>query len=240
MRNAMTQDELNEALLEAATSRHIKRIGALIKKGAQIDAADDMGRRPLHWAAWHADKEMAELLLASGAQICAVNNDGKQPLHEAVWRGHGEMAGFLIGKGAQICAADKEGRQPLHVAVRMGDKEMVALLIAKDAPVDAVGWNGERPLHVAARQGYGGKEVVKLLLGHGADPVDLNDEGKTPRECCMDCKENEEVRRLLEVDRKILARVKLEWDESRIHEALAAIRARQRQFGSLRRKGPTI
>jgi ankyrin repeat protein len=65
-------------------------------------------------------------------------------------------------------------RSPLGLAAERGDKKLVALLLtAKDISV-----NGEKcdwqPLHLAAAKCHA--EVVRLLLGSGADP-----EAKTPR-----------------------------------------------------------
>jgi len=55
----------------------------LIAKGADINAKDEYGWTPLHYAAIKGQKEVVELLIAKGADINSKNQSGETPLHEA-------------------------------------------------------------------------------------------------------------------------------------------------------------
>ena len=47
----------------------------LIEKGADINALDNLGKNPLHFAASDNNAEVAKILIENGAKINALNND---------------------------------------------------------------------------------------------------------------------------------------------------------------------
>jgi len=233
MRNAMTQEELNEALIAAAVAVNPDEVARLVKLGAGVDVeVDNVGRQPLHWVAELGCKDAVELLIAMGAKVDATDRDGWQPLHYAARKGHRIVAELLIDKGAKVDAADDSGSQPLHDAAWSGSRDVVELLIARGAQVEAADNDGNRPLHYAARRGN--RDMVELLLAYGANPVALNKHGEVPRIRCR----NRKIRGLLK-------RASLEWKtpalrEAREQKALAAHLARQRQLGKMRKPAPTL
>ena len=81
----------------------------------------------MHKAAWHGQKEVAELLIAKGADVNAKFDkiSGGTPLHIAADKGHKEIAELLIAAGADVNAKDKGGESPLDWA---DDKETADLL----------------------------------------------------------------------------------------------------------------
>lgn len=54
-------------------------VRALLSAGASLDALDESGRSPLHWAAEFAEREAIEELLAAGASALARDHRGKRP-----------------------------------------------------------------------------------------------------------------------------------------------------------------
>jgi ankyrin repeat protein len=67
----------------------------LIANDAKVNAKGYLGRTPLHDAAFHGCKDLAELLLEKGADIGAVTGSGLTPLAEASRHGHHEVIEML-------------------------------------------------------------------------------------------------------------------------------------------------
>ncbi len=66
---------LQQALYYAAG----KSARVLIENGADLEAQDGDGDRPLHYAVKHSTLEIVSLLLEKGADVHAPNNDGETP-----------------------------------------------------------------------------------------------------------------------------------------------------------------
>jgi len=72
----------------AASQGEIKCLKELLLRGADIDARDDSGSTPLHWA--REKVECMKELLLRGADIETKNNDGLTPLDAATKFGETE------------------------------------------------------------------------------------------------------------------------------------------------------
>lgn len=114
------QDEKGlTALHHAAGFGAAPAIQYLIEHGANIDAADKAGLRPLHHAAESKDRHSSaaiETLLESGADIEARNRRGVTPLLYALLRNRASNAETLAAAGAVMNAANKTGNTPLKEA----------------------------------------------------------------------------------------------------------------------------
>ena len=109
--------------------------------GASINAKDDEGLTPLHYAAHSgADSSVVALLLDRGADISATSGRGFTPLHAAASRNpNPAVIELLLNYGADIHARDDNGATPLHYAVISvnEDPSVLKLLLARGADVGA-------------------------------------------------------------------------------------------------------
>ena len=64
-------------IYKAVGTGNIEAVKEYLAAGGDVNAKDDDGRTPLHYA---ASKEIAELLIASGADVNAKTDDGETPL----------------------------------------------------------------------------------------------------------------------------------------------------------------
>jgi hypothetical protein len=162
------------------------------------------GDTPLHVAAAAYHAAIAEELVSKGANAGARNRRGAEPLHYAAdgipgsdaWDPDSQYAivAFLIGAGANPNSKDKSGVAPLHRAVRTRCAAAVRALLMNGADALERNKSGSTPLHLAIQDtGRGGsgaaasreqqKEIIRLLLGHGARASDKNSAGRSVTDC---------------------------------------------------------
>jgi ankyrin repeat protein len=162
------------------------------------------GDTALHIAAAAYTLEITKKLLAKRANVRARNRRGAEPLHYAVdgipespgWNPEAQEAviGCLIDAGAEPNATDKSGVTPLHRALRTRCAAAVRALLVNDASPWLPNGSGSTPLHLAVQNtGRGGsgssaareqqREIIQLLLKHGARPTDRDTSGKSVLEC---------------------------------------------------------
>jgi ankyrin repeat protein len=110
-----------------------------------------------------------------------LSEDGETALHRAASRGHLQAVALLLDHGAKVDAVDGEGVTPLVLASYRGQTEVVKLLLERGAAVNArEKRNGLSSLSHAV--GRGDKELVRVLLAHGADPLLKSADGRTALE----------------------------------------------------------
>jgi cytohesin len=173
-----TGEELPSLTLsEAAYRGDLQEVRDFLANGADVSAKDNIGRTPLHYAAY-GHKEVAEMLIANGADVNATDNGGGTPLHSAAY-GHKEIVELLIANGADVNARGWRNATPLNSAVYGGHKEIVEQLIIEGADVNAKEkFTGNTPLHYAVY--YSHNVIVKLLIDKGADVNARDENGETP------------------------------------------------------------
>ncbi len=162
-----TGDKKPETLHEAVVAGDIRLAKSFISDGADVNARDRYGSRPIHYAAQNGDKRLTRLLVAKGANITTRNRESLTPLNMAAREGHKELVEFFIARGADIKIKDYGGRTPLCNAAAGGHAEIVELLFAKGADVAARDHRGKIALNEAVMAGS--KEIARLLIKAGSE-----------------------------------------------------------------------
>ena len=139
-------------------------VQAYLDAGVDINARDENGSTPLHWAALEGHKDIVELLINRGAEVNATSEiGGWTPLHMAASKNHIQVVSFLIKKGADEDAkAIIGGWTPLHWAASEDYDQIVKLLIDNGAKINVKDDLGDTPLDFADI------ETSKLLISNGA------------------------------------------------------------------------
>jgi len=165
--DGLTASSTNVA--DAAKAKDPAAVEALLKNGADVNAAQGDGMTALHWAATHGDAQLVQMLLAAGANVRATTRLGAiTPLHMASQSGHAQVVAALIAAGANPNLTTATGATPLMLAARAGSTDTVTRLVETGADVNAREKAfGQTALMVAA--GLDRADVVTLLLSRGAD-----------------------------------------------------------------------
>lgn len=145
---------------------------------AQGQSPQAMAEQALMEAAFTGNLEVAQELVSKGISPNATDAEQHTPLMWAAFNGHTPVIGYLLEKGAKLDATDENGRGALMYASSGPYAETVEFLLNKGAEVNLQGTlEGFTALMTAAAEGQ--IEVVRLLLGHGADPALKDKDGDT-------------------------------------------------------------
>jgi ankyrin repeat protein len=157
-----------EAKNYGSDQEYLSSVKLPLSHGAQLEARDDHGWTPLHFAASAHEKAIVELLLQWGADAQAKTLKGYTPLHLLENSPEDlEVARLLIAHKANLEATNGDGNTALHVAVVNRYPALASALLAAGAKIDAHGQAGATPLHWAATEGDA--DLVSLLLKYHAD-----------------------------------------------------------------------
>lgn len=156
-------------IADAASRGDREAVKALLKKAADVNAAQGDGMTALHWAAMNGDAELARMLIVAGANIRATTRLGTYtPLYLASQHGHAPVLQALIAAGADVSAGTPNGTTPLMVAAASGEVDAVKVLVEHGAEVNAKdGVREQTPLMYAAASNRAA--VIDYLVSKGAD-----------------------------------------------------------------------
>lgn len=157
----------------------------LTQKDVNVNAVNDGGQTPLHYAANAGNVECIRALLQKSAKVNAKDHEGKTPLHRAVNTGHYECVLALLQNKALVDVKDNNGQTPLHSAIISNYyyrcdslTNCVDTLLFYGADIDEKDKKGWTPLHHAA---FHDNHTAKVLLVRkGASTLIKNNDGKTP------------------------------------------------------------
>jgi serine/threonine-protein phosphatase 6 regulatory ankyrin repeat subunit B len=153
---AAAECAINGTLPVHVAARHgmLDCLRLLVDRGARVNASDNLGCTPLHWAAIRKNPATLQYLLANGARVTIDDAAAFEP---------------LVRPPTPDWSA-------IHVSVEGRGFDVVGLLLragAKQIPM----WDGRWPLHIAVQNEK--KELVPVLLHAGADPKCVNAKGQT-------------------------------------------------------------
>lgn len=164
---------------DLATAKRLIALGADVKVGL-----------PLYSAAFADNLPMVELLIEAGADPNAIvvlhheTGRASTPLRVAAELKHQDIMNFLLDHGGDVGVEVKSGTTSLMIAAMTGRPTIVADVLdskpALNAHADFLFFNdraGKTALMIAAERGF--RDVVRLLLGAGANPNASSRNGMT-------------------------------------------------------------
>ncbi len=192
-------------LYQTCLQNNILLTQLLLEYGANVNARyqpeqenEDTGNTALHIAAQQGNVDCVRLLIEHGAHITIKNEADVTPLHKACFYGHSEIVQELLQRGAEVNAQDIEESTPLHTACKRADLELVKLLLKHKAEVNSKTALGHTPLHSVLYELLADdskkdlqKQVIELLLAHGAQIDVMNNDDDTPLDLAQDYEDPE-------------------------------------------------
>lgn len=158
-------------LHRAVHRNDMKAAEALIRSGADVNAANRYGVPPLSLAATNGNSAILELLLKAGANPNAMQSEGETALMTAARTGIPAAVSTLLAHGADVNAKESwRGQTALMWAAAEGHAEAIQVLLEAGAQVNARSNAGWTALLFAAREGR--IQAVKALLAGGANVND--------------------------------------------------------------------
>lgn len=156
-------------LTRAVLEKHAAVVEAILKAGADPNAADADGATALMYA---DSAPLAEMLLQAGANSRVATPSGSTPLYSAAYGRSVRVVELLLSAGADPNSTDSEGEMPLHGVLHIcgccgpeGRLEIVRMLLDKGAAVNAKDKDGQTPLLLAELAGR--RQIAELLRSRG-------------------------------------------------------------------------
>ncbi len=141
-----------------------------IRTGADVNAAQPDGTRPIHWAVYRVDYELLAALIAKKANVNVKNEFGATPIAQAAELADARMVKMLLDAGADAEGPNPDGQTALMGAIKTGAVDVVEMLIKAGANVNTIEkFHKQTPLMWAAAAPKNAPAMVKLLLAKGAD-----------------------------------------------------------------------
>jgi ankyrin repeat protein len=160
------REPLANLIQEGNRKAALAQIGA----GADVNAAQPDGTRPIHWAVYKVDYELLDALIAKKAKVDVANEFGSTPLAEAAKLADSRMVRTLLDAGARPDNPNQDGETALMLAIKSGALPVVDMLINAGANVNArETFHSQTALMWAAAAPKNAGAIVKLLLANGAD-----------------------------------------------------------------------
>ena len=165
----MTLAAATSPIADAAERSDLATVQDLIRRHADVNAAQGGGMTALHWAALNGNAELTTALLTAKAKVDAVTRLGDYtPLHLAAERGNAAVVTRLLAAGSKATALTSTGVQPIHLAAEAGSPAAVTALLDKGADVNAKDTtHGRTPLIFAASKNR--TDAITLLVSRGAN-----------------------------------------------------------------------
>ncbi len=142
-----------------------------LNQEADLSARDLWSRTPWLLSLQTGNVEKAKLLLAAGADRTDRGRCGRVPLMYPICNNHIEMLRWLLGEGFNPNDVDEHKQTPLMEAAGAGAVECARILIEAGANIQLTDHLGSTALARTYTL-----EIARLLVAHGADLNEINDE----------------------------------------------------------------
>ncbi|MBM3887322.1 ankyrin repeat domain-containing protein, partial [Candidatus Dependentiae bacterium] len=156
---------------EAAKINNHEAILALKRAGADMNEVDDMGRSPIHYAAYHGHCDTIATLKDLGANIDVYTRDQKTALHVAAYRNQYDATNLLLSLNANPNLSDEHGSTPLHFVSgrKESDINIGFKLVEYGANPNSPDSDGVTPLVLATQTGK--SELVQCFQKCAQQPA---------------------------------------------------------------------
>lgn len=158
-------------LLLAIHAKDLSLMQELIQAGANVNAPDSQKITPLMWATGYQSLEMVKMLLQAKAEVNTTYSETNSPLMIASGYNNKEIVEELLKYKANVNLKNTHGTTPLFRASTLHFQLEQPQNQAKEGLAP-------KPLHQEAAQKHA--EITKLLIQHGANVNETNNENKTP------------------------------------------------------------
>ncbi|XP_043466883.1 ankyrin-2-like [Leptopilina heterotoma] len=159
------RDSDGNTLLHLAIQENQTKVFNQIIKECNVNAKNNKGESPLHYAAANNRVEFTKALVENGAIVNVEDNDGKTPLHLALTNQNVQLSEILFENRAVVSKKYSKESGPLYDAAKSGNLEMVKLLMMNG--FKTVDGNGDSNCPLVAAVWNGHLEVVKYLMRKG-------------------------------------------------------------------------
>ncbi|XP_067653296.1 ankyrin repeat domain-containing protein 50-like [Haliotis asinina] len=155
-------------VMVAASQGHKEVVELLVKRGADLSLRAQMGSI-LHTACSRGHFDVVKYLLSlNSVDINSRGVSNRTPVMVAAYEGHKDVVELLVKHGADMSLTSRFGNNILYLACEQGYSDIVKYLLSlKCVDINSRGVSNRTPVMVAAYEGH--KDVVELLVKHGAD-----------------------------------------------------------------------
>jgi ankyrin repeat protein len=127
---------MNKEWQQATSEDNVRKIGALLDGGQNVDVRDEHGQTALMNAARAGHVQVIQVLVDAGADLNATAKYNLTALMLAIINGHTQIAEFLVSAGADVAvrgtgAPGFSGKTALDLAVERDLTEVAAALRQK-------------------------------------------------------------------------------------------------------------
>lgn len=153
---------LNNLLFDAVKTKLLVKTERLLALGAEVNATDESGRTPMHYAAGLDNIDIVKLLEKNDGWLDISDGYGGTPLHWAAMKNALQVINYFVQKEINLDDELKNGETPLLLALKRRALPAAILLINSGADINHIDYKGRTPLYWAVF--LKSKEITQLLL----------------------------------------------------------------------------